>query len=49
MKIAGCSARYQYNAVVPAFAAPMTMKLGSMIAANLMTQLTQRKSDSPWG
>src|SRR6185503_4880394 len=30
MKTSGCSAKYQYNAVVPAFAAPITMKVGSV-------------------
>jgi hypothetical protein len=29
MNTAGCSARYQYNDVVPALAAPITRKFGS--------------------
>src|SRR5262245_54472507 len=32
MKTDGCSAKYQWSEVVPALAAPMTMKLGSIRA-----------------
>jgi hypothetical protein len=42
MKTAGCSARYQYRAVVPALAAPMTMKVGSVTTPPLLTVSRRR-------
>src|SRR5512132_2865562 len=52
MNTCGCSARYQWSAVVPAFAAPMTMKFGSVTetgplpgrSSRLRTPTTRRSS-----
>src|SRR5438309_11821412 len=50
MNTAGCSARYQYSAVVPALAAPMTMKLGSIkIPRPLLQRLLSLLLSAPAG